>query len=140
VKFILAHEEARRRAVAAVQAAPVGDVVDIGPPTRTKMQNAAMWPLLDAFAEQLWWPIMVCGVPIETKIDADDWKNLLTAAFRRENLRIAPGINGGMVMLGSRTSVMKKREFSDFLDFIHATAADRGVTLARIATPQPESP
>lgn len=30
-------------------------------------------------------------------------------------------------MLGLRTSKMGKRKFSDFLEFLHATAVDRGV-------------
>jgi hypothetical protein len=62
-----------------------------------------------------------------TKLSPEDWKDLLTAAYRRETQRVAMGLDGGMVMLGLRTSKMSKREFSEFLDFVHATAEDRGV-------------
>ena len=39
------------------------------------------------------------------------------------------GLDGGMVMLGARTSTMSKREFSEWLEFLHATAVDRGIEL-----------
>jgi hypothetical protein len=39
------------------------------------------------------------------------------------------GLNGGVVMLGLRTSRMSKREFSEYLEFLHATAAERGVRI-----------
>lgn len=39
------------------------------------------------------------------------------------------GLDGGVVMLGQRTSQFSKREFSEWLEFLHATAADRGVTV-----------
>jgi hypothetical protein len=136
VKFILAHEEARRRAVAAVQAAQQGHVVTIKPPTRSLEQNAAQWPILEAFSKQLTWPV---NGRMES-LTADEFKDILTAAFNNETVRLAAGLNGGVVMLGLRTSKMGKARFSEWLDFLHATAVDRGVTLARIHPPQPESP
>jgi hypothetical protein len=39
------------------------------------------------------------------------------------------GMDGGMVMLGQRTSGFSKKEFSDWLEFLHATAVDREVNL-----------
>lgn len=122
--FILAHAEARRRAIANVQAAPDGYKVTIQPPPRTLDQNAAQWPILEAFSRQLLWPVN--GVLVH--MPADDWKDLLTAAFQRET-RMAAGLNGGFVMLGARTSHMPKRTFSEYLDFLKATAAERGVEL-----------
>jgi hypothetical protein len=63
------------------------------------------------------------------QLEPEEWKDILTAAFRNEQHRIAQGLNGGMVILGMRTSRMRKTEFSQFLEFINATAADRGVNL-----------
>lgn len=58
----------------------------------------------------------------------------MTAAFRKETQpRLAMGIDGGMVMLGQRTSKFTKREFGDWLEFLNAIAADRGVELERVA-------
>lgn len=123
--FILSHAEARHRAQEAVRNAPDGFVVAISEPTRNLEQNAAMWPILQAFSDQLDWPVN--GLMV--KMTPEDWKDLLTAAFHRETARLAMGLDGGVVMLGLRTSKMGKREFSDWLEFLHATAAARGVVL-----------
>lgn len=123
--FILAHAEARRRAMAAVSNAPEGYVVTIAQPTRNSEQNALMWVLLTAFSKQLQWPVNGQMV----KLSPEEWKDVLSAAFKRETQRVAMGIDGGMVILGMRTSQMGKRQFAEFIEFIQAVAADRGVTL-----------
>lgn len=123
--FKLAHTEARRRAAAAVAEAPEGYVVTVQEPTRSLDQNAAMWPILQAFADQLQWPVNGQMV----WMTADEWKDVLSAAFRRESVRVAMALDGGMVMLGSRTSQFGVREMSEFIEFLHATAAARNVDL-----------
>lgn len=100
-------------------------VLTIAPETRTQAQNRLMWPLLTCFSKQIQWPIngqMVYMTP-------DDWKDVLTAAFKGESVRIAMGLDGGVVMLGQRTSKFTKAQFSDWIEFLYATAAARGVTL-----------
>ena len=121
--YILAHDEARRRAVQAVQNAPDGFAVTVGDPTRSLDQNSALWPLLDEISKQAEWPVNGQMV----KLEPEEWKTILTAGFKQENLRLAQGVNGGVVMLGTRTSKMGKREFSEFLEFVHWFAAERGV-------------
>jgi hypothetical protein len=121
----LVNDTARLMAVRELQRAPEGYVVTISEPTRSLDQNAAQWPILQAFADQLEWPVNGRMV----KMTADDWKDLLSAAFRKETARLAVGLDGGIVMLGLRTSKMGKREFSEWLEFLHATAADRGVVV-----------
>lgn len=123
--YRLVHDEARQRAANDCMTAADGWVVTIQEPTRSLDQNAAQWPILQAFADQLQWPIngKLCW------ISKEDWKDILTAAFKAETVRLAMGLDGGMVMLGQRTSKMGKKEFSDWLEFLHATAADRGVEL-----------
>jgi hypothetical protein len=127
--FILAHAEARRRAVAAVQQAPDGHAVTVAEPSRSVEQNAAQWPILEAFSQQLKWP--VDGELV--RMTSEEWKDVLSAAFKTEHVRLARGLNGGVVMIGRgmATSGMGKREFSDWLEFLHATAAMRGVMLSR---------
>jgi hypothetical protein len=124
--FILAHDEARRRAIDAVGMAPAGYAVTVSEPTRTLDQNAAQWPILDAFSKQIQWPVngqMVWMTP-------EDWKDVLTAAFQREETRVAMAFDGpGMVMLGQRTSKFEKSKFSDWLEFLHAAAAHKGVVV-----------
>ena len=123
--FILAHPEARRRAMAAISDAPAGYHVAIKPPSRSLEQNAAQWPYLVAFSQQLKWPVNGAMVALTP----DEFKDLLTAAFQGETVRLAMGLNGGVVMLGLRTSKMSKARFSDWLEFLAATAALRGVTV-----------
>jgi len=124
-RFVLAHHEARRRAVACVAEAPDGYAVTVEEPTRTLEQNAAQWPYLEAFSKQLLWPVNGAMV----KMTDEEWKDVLTAAFKGETVRLAMGLNGGVVMLGLRTSKMGKKTFSDWLEFLIATAADRGVVV-----------
>ena len=123
--FRLVHPTARQLAQEYVRNAPEGHIVTIAEPSRNLDQNAAQWPILEAFAQQLDWPIN----GQMTKITADDWKDILTCAFRNEQPRVAMGLSGGMVLLGQRTSKFGKREFSDWLEFLWATANERGVVV-----------
>ena len=121
--FVLSHAEARRRALAAVAEAPDGHSVRISEPKRSLDQNAAQWPYLDAFSKQLKWPVNGKSV----RLEPDEWKDILTAAFKGETVRLAQGLDGGLVMLGVRTSRMSKAKFSEWLEFLIATAELRGV-------------
>jgi hypothetical protein len=123
--FILAHDIARQRAVDAVRDAPADAVVTVGDASRTLEQNAAQWPYLEAFSEQLDWPVNGRMV----KMTPEEWKDVLTAAFQQEAARLAMGLDGGVVMLGLRTSKMGKAKFSEWLEFLKATAALRDVTV-----------
>jgi hypothetical protein len=92
-------------------------------------QNSAQWPILDAFSKQLQWPVnghMVTMAP-------EEWKEVLSAGFKKEQVRLAMGLDGGVVMLGKRTSKFTKAEFSEWLDFLNATAALRGVDLEPVS-------
>lgn len=123
--FILAHAEARRRALECVSTAPDGHIVEVKEQTRTLDQNAVQWPYLQAFSEQLLWPVNGQMV----RMEPEEWKDVLTAAFQNETARLAMGLSGGVVMLGLRTSKMGKKRFSEWIDFLKATAADRGVNV-----------
>lgn len=117
-------EQARLRIVSAVMAAPVGYQVRITEARRSLDQNAAQWPILEAFSQQLQWPVN--GILVH--MEPEDWKHVLTAAFEGET-RVAEGLNGGHVMLGARTSQYTKKRFSEYLDFLHSVAAERGVQI-----------
>ena len=111
--------------MACVAEAPEGFVIEVREPSRSLDQNAAMWPMLQAFSDQLVWPVNGQMV----KLEAEEWKDILSAAFEQETQRVAMGLSGGMVLLGKRTSKFGKRKFSEFIEFIKATAADRDVDL-----------
>ena len=122
--IILANAETRRRAIALVSEAPDDYAVVVREPNRSLEQNAAQWPYLAGFSAQLTWPVNGALV----KMTEDEWKDVLTAAFQGETVRLAQGLDGGVVMLGQRTSQMGKKRFSEWLEFLIATAAMRGVT------------
>ena len=124
--FYMVHDMARKNAMNSVATAPHGYRVEIREPSRSLDQNAAQWPYLQAFAEQVQWPIN----GVLTTITPDDWKDILTAAYRADMVRVAPSFDGrGMVMLGQRTSRFGKKEFSDWLEFLKAAASERGVVV-----------
>ena len=93
--------------------------------TRTESQNRLMWPILTAFSHQLLWPV---NGRMET-LPPEEWKDILTAAWAGESVRLAMGLSGGVVMLGQRTSKFTKQQFSEFVEFLYATAADREVVI-----------
>ncbi len=59
-------------------------VVVIQPETRTLANNAAQWPILNAFADQLQWPVN----GQMAKLDAEEWKDILTAAYKQETVKL----------------------------------------------------
>ena len=123
--FNLINHAVRLRCCEAIMSAPDGMRVEIKERKRSLDQNAAQWPILQAFAEQIKWPVNGELVTLEP----DEFKDILTAAFFGESVRLAQGLNGGVVMLGKRTSKFTKKEFSDWLEFLHAAAAARGVVV-----------
>ena len=126
--FVMSHAEARRRAVAAIQDAPEGYVVTVAEPTRNSEQNSLLWVILTAFSRQLEWPVNGKFV----RLTPDEWKSVLSSAYRKESARLAMGLDGGVVMLGMRTSQMGKREFAEFIEFLQSVAVDRGVELDEV--------
>lgn len=115
--FRLVHEEARRRALQAVQEAPHGAVVEVRPDTRTLAQNALMWARLTDVSRQVVW--------YGERLMPVEWKIVFTAALRKQ--RAVPGIDGGFVVLGEPTSSMTKRDMSDLMEVMAAFAAEREV-------------
>lgn len=92
-------------------------------PARSQEQNRLMWPYLEA-----WRINQTCIVNgVETRLDRDDWKDVLTASWRRENIRMALGLDGGVVMLGARTSKFRKGEFTDWMEFLIYATTSRGM-------------
>lgn len=108
-----------------IDKAPDGYVAIIQEETRTLEHNAAQWPILQSFSEQLMWPVNGQMV----RMSAEEWKDILTAAFRKEKLRLAQGLDGGVVMLGLRTSKFGKKEFREWLEFLNYMAAEKGVKI-----------
>ena len=119
--FILAHSVARQRAIDAVKQAQAGFVVTVAEPTRNLEQNAAQWPYLAGFAAQK----QACINGVMQFVTDDDWKDILTGAYRGE-MRMAM-FDGKVIMLPQRTSQMGKKVFSDWMEYLIAMAAQCGV-------------
>lgn len=116
-RFVMDHDIARQRAIKAVQSAPADFVVTIEEPKRSNAQNDLMWDLLGDISRQVCW----YGVWLTD----EEWKDVLTAGLKKQ--KAVPGIDGGFVMVGSRTSKMSKAEFSDLVELIYAFGAQHGV-------------
>jgi hypothetical protein len=116
--FVLSHQQARQNALIAVAEAPEGYEVRISEKRRSLDQNAHLWAVLTDISQQVEWHGQF--------LSPEDWKHILTAGLKREQ-RMAPGINGGWVVLGLSTSKMTKSEFSDLLELAYAFGSEKGV-------------
>jgi hypothetical protein len=115
--LILTGEVARKAACREVLAAPEGYAVTIAERTRSLDQNALLWALLHELSVQTDWHGM--------KLSPDEWKDVFSAALKKQ--KVVPGLDGGFVVCGQRTSRMGKREFGDLLELVYAFGAERGV-------------
>ncbi len=96
--------------------------VEVSPPKRTLSQNRKMWPLLHDLALQVVW--------YGEKYDEEDWKDMITALVaktKKQEQRTAPGIGGGVVMFGQRTSKMKIPQMVDVIEAIYWFGTEQGV-------------
>ncbi len=92
-------------------------------PIRSAEANARMWCRLEDVSRQVDWSVNgKMG-----KLSKEDWKDIFSAELGKEQ-RIAQGLSGGFVLLGMRTSKLKKREMMDLILIIEAFGAERGVT------------
>lgn len=85
-------------------------VITLAREIRTRDQNAKLWPLLDDISRQVVW--------YGSRYSKEDWKDILTAGWRKQE--VVPGIDGGFVVLGHRTSKMNKAQMSELIEFIYA--------------------
>lgn len=89
----------------------------VGDPRRTLDQNSKLWPMLKDVERQVLWH--------GEKLKDFEWKDMFTAALKR--YRVVPGIDGGFVVIGMRTSRMSKRDFSELIELIMAFGSEREV-------------
>ena len=120
--FILAHQEARKRACEAVRSAPDGHVVRISPPSRNLDQNAALHARIGEIAKAREWA--------GKKWDLDTWKRLLMGAWCRatgQAVVMLPALDGmGVEIVFRRSSGLTKAECSSLLDWINAWESGNG--------------
>ena len=97
-------------------------VLELRPEKRSDPQNRRMWAMLGEIATQVDW--------YGQKLSAEDWKHILTASLTKQ--RVAPGLDGGFVVLGLSTSKMTKAEMSDLQTLMEAFGVDKGVEFSAV--------
>ena len=115
--YRLNNQLSRQAAIKAVLDAPDGWIAKVSQETRSLDQNALLWPLLTDISKQVEW--------YGKKLTQYEWKDVFTAGLKKS--KVVPGLDGGFVVLGQRTSIMPKHEFSELIDLIQAFAADHDV-------------
>jgi hypothetical protein len=100
-----------------IDRAPEDHVCLIKQKSRTLEQNAKMWAMLVDLERQVIWYGM--------KLHAEEWKDILTASLKGQ--KTVPGLNGGFVVTGSRTSKMGIKEMSDVIELAYAFGAEHDV-------------
>jgi len=126
-RIIVRNPALRERAKQHIDAMPYPFTVrvDEGEP-RSLDQNAKLWPSLSDISRQVDW--------YGQSLTPDEWKDVFTAALKRQ--KVVPGLDGGFVVIGQRTSKMSKSDFSDLLTLIMAFGDEKGVKF----THDPDSP
>lgn len=142
--FILAHAEARRRAVQAVQNAPDGNWVVIDEPKKKREQEEKYHAQIGDIAKQ-------CDYHLR-KLRPESWKRLLVEAFvqvMREEAKaqgkpdpfprggaLLPSLDGlRIVQVEVLTRDFTVKQASEFIEYLYAFGAERGVVWSEPATP-----
>lgn len=89
----------------------------LAPAKRTSPQNRRMWAMLRDISQQVDWH--------GNKLSDDEWKDVFTAALKRQ--KVVPGLDGGFVVCGQRTSRMTKAEMAELQELMEAFGAQQGV-------------
>lgn len=125
-QFHLINESVRQNAINFIRQLPVNEkrplILDVREMTRTLEQNKKMWPLLKDLSDQVVW--------FGNKYDSDDWKDLITALVaksKKQEQRMAPGLDGGVVMFGQRTSKMTIPQMVEVIEAIYWFGTQQGV-------------
>ena len=85
--------------------------------TRTDEQSAKMYAMLDDISRQVKWH--------GKYYNRYQWKDLFTAALKGQET--APGIEGGIVSFGTRTSKMTIPEMSEMIEYLFWFGAEHEV-------------
>ena len=91
--------------------------LEIRPEKRSDAQNRRLWSMLTDVSQQVDWH--------GHRLTPDEWKDVFTAALKKQ--KAVPGIDGGFVVCGQRTSKMTKAEMSELQTLMEAFGAQHGV-------------
>jgi hypothetical protein len=121
---ILTNDAVRRQFCAWVMKAPPRTVASLKGVKRSIPQNSRLWAMLTDVARQATWA--------GKKRTTEEWKDLFTGAVKSAagGLEAVPGLEGGLMILGLRTSEMSVAEMADLQTYIEAWGANNGVTFS----------
>lgn len=123
--YVLSTRDKRKSVAAIVAQLPQYARVEIKDPKRTLPQNDLMWAWLTAYADQ--------ATYYGEKMSDLDWKDLFSAAVKiaanNGRVRAVPGLEGGIVLLGTHTSDMSVSEMADMITYMESKSAEYGVSL-----------
>jgi hypothetical protein len=91
--------------------------VEVRAERRSDPQNRRMWAMLRDISQQVEW--------YGQKLTDEEWKDVFSASLKRQ--KVVPGLDGGFVVCGQRTSKMTKAEHGELQDLMEAFGAERGV-------------
>ena len=89
----------------------------LAPEKRSDAQNRRLWAMLRDISQQVDWH--------GNKLSDEEWKDVFTAALKRQ--KVVPGLDGGFVVCGQRTSKMTKAEMVELQELMEAFGAQHGV-------------
>lgn len=117
----LRNKSDREKATRWVAGVPAGTRLEFKAPRRSLDQNSLLWQRLTEVAQQMpeWFG---------HRMKPEDYKDLFVAALRKAVM--LPGIDGGIVPIGLRSSDLTKEEFTNLLDLISHFAATKGLKLS----------
>ena len=118
-QFRIANDQQKNLAIRAIQALTYETVMLVkiikAESKRSLEQNALMWELLGQLEKRAKWH--------GRELKNHHWKDLLTAGLKKQDL--VPGIDGGWVALGERTSKMSIKKMTELIEFIFYFASEK---------------
>lgn len=112
--FRIVTPEEKRLAVAKIMSAPESPAYMIkiieADSQRTLDQNSLMWSMLGQVEKRGTWHAV--------KFCREDWKEIFTSALKGEKRRMVPGLDGGFIVLGERTSKMSVKAMMELIEFM----------------------
>lgn len=127
-QFCLINDNVKRNVVSFIESLPVDRrspvIIEAHEESRTDKQNRLMWPLLKDLSDQVSW--------YGEKLEPAEWKDLITVLVSQmqnpeREQKSAPGINGGRVYFGVRTSQSSKRYMVEVIEAIYWFGTERNV-------------
>jgi hypothetical protein len=123
--YRLAHDTARKNAIAAIYTAPEFWTVTLNPPRRSDVQSDKMHAMAGDLSKQVPW--------MGQKLSVEQWKRFATAKLKKDMIvfdcddRGQPSMQAGLIVLGARTREMSSKEVSEIIEWFYWMGAQHGV-------------